>query len=74
LPNLLLKNIWSCFSIAVIVLIFPWLFPTSPDDQDGFTWSSIFRQRRSGRDNKDFGVLNSGRCKWINCQTACRQL
>ncbi|NGY37408.1 undecaprenyl-phosphate glucose phosphotransferase [Flavobacterium sp. XN-5] len=56
LPNLLLKKAFDLvFSFAVIVLIFPWLFPIIilliKMDSPG---PVFFRQRRSGRDNKDF--------------------
>jgi putative colanic acid biosynthesis UDP-glucose lipid carrier transferase len=54
--NLLLKKGFDLiFSFAIIVLIFPWLFPILilmiKMDSPG---PAFFRQRRSGRDNKDF--------------------
>jgi undecaprenyl-phosphate galactose phosphotransferase/putative colanic acid biosynthesis UDP-glucose lipid carrier transferase len=56
LPNLLLKKLFDLvFSFSVIVLVFPWLFPIIilmiKMDSPG---PVFFRQRRSGRDNKDF--------------------
>jgi undecaprenyl-phosphate galactose phosphotransferase/putative colanic acid biosynthesis UDP-glucose lipid carrier transferase len=59
LPNLLLKKVFDLvFSFAVIVLIFPWLFPIImlliKMDSPG---PVFFRQRRSGRDNKDFWCI-----------------
>jgi len=57
--NRLLKKIFDlCFSILVIILIFPWLFPIvmliikleSPGP-------IFFRQDRSGRDNKSFSCF-----------------
>ncbi|SDW69812.1 undecaprenyl-phosphate glucose phosphotransferase [Flavobacterium degerlachei] len=56
MPNLLLKKAFDLvFSFAVIVLIFPWLFPIIilmiKMDSPG---PVFFRQRRSGRDNEDF--------------------
>lgn len=56
LPNLLLKKAFDLvFSFAVIALIFPWLFPIImlmiKMDSPG---PVFFRQRRSGRDNKEF--------------------
>lgn len=57
--NRLLKKIFDvCFSLAVILLIFPWLFPIvmiiikleSPGPV-------FFKQERSGRDNKSFACF-----------------
>ncbi len=57
--NRILKKIFDiCFSLAVIILIFPWLFPVvmlliiieSPGPV-------FFTQKRSGRDNKSFTCL-----------------
>ncbi|MDP3679585.1 MAG: undecaprenyl-phosphate glucose phosphotransferase [Flavobacterium sp.] len=57
--NLLLKKAFDlCFSLSVIVLIFPWLFPILmlliKLDSHG---PVFFRQERSGRDNQAFGCL-----------------
>lgn len=57
--NLLLKKAFDlCFSLGVIVLIFPWLFPILmlliKLDSPG---PVFFRQERSGRDNQAFGCL-----------------
>lgn len=54
--NRLLKKAFDlCFSVAVIVLIFPWLFPIMiiliKMDSPG---PIFYRQKRSGRDNKQF--------------------
>lgn len=55
LNRLLKKTVDLCFSLAVIVLIFPWLFPILiiliKMDSPG---PIFFKQKRSGRDNKEF--------------------
>ncbi|SEG18398.1 undecaprenyl-phosphate glucose phosphotransferase [Flavobacterium urumqiense] len=58
LNRLLKKTVDICFSLGVIVLIFPWLFPIMiiliKLDSPG---PIFFRQKRSGRDNKEFWCL-----------------
>jgi undecaprenyl-phosphate galactose phosphotransferase/putative colanic acid biosynthesis UDP-glucose lipid carrier transferase len=58
LNRLLKKTVDVCFSLGVIVLIFPWLFPMLiiliKMDSPG---PIFFRQKRSGRDNKEFWCL-----------------
>ncbi|MFE3869280.1 undecaprenyl-phosphate glucose phosphotransferase [Flavobacterium sp. LS2P90] len=58
LNRLLKKTVDVCFSLGVIVLIFPWLFPILiiliKMDSPG---PIFFRQKRSGRDNKEFWCL-----------------
>ncbi len=58
LNRLLKKTVDLCFSLGVIVLIFPWLFPIViiliKMDSPG---PIFFRQKRSGRDNKEFWCL-----------------
>lgn len=58
LNRLLKKTVDLCFSFAVIVLIFPWLFPILivliKLDSPG---PIFFEQKRSGRDNKEFWCL-----------------
>jgi undecaprenyl-phosphate galactose phosphotransferase/putative colanic acid biosynthesis UDP-glucose lipid carrier transferase len=56
--RLLKKTVDVCFSLGVIVLIFPWLFPLLiiliKLDSPG---PIFFMQKRSGRDNKEFWCL-----------------
>ena len=57
--NLIIKKVFDiCFSILVIILIFPWLFPilviAIKLDSPG---PVFFKQERSGRDNRVFGCL-----------------
>ena len=58
LNRLLKKTVDLCFSLGVILLIFPWLFPILiiliKMDSPG---PIFFMQKRSGRDNKEFWCL-----------------
>ena len=58
LNRLLKKAVDMCFSLGVMVFIFPWLFPILiiliKLDSPG---PIFFRQKRSGRDNKEFWCL-----------------
>ncbi|MBF4518052.1 undecaprenyl-phosphate glucose phosphotransferase [Flavobacterium sp. ANB] len=72
--NRIIKQVFDfCFSLAVILLIFPWLFPIlmmiikieSPGPV-------FFRQERSGRDNQSFTCLKF-RSMCVNSLSDCKQ-